>query len=351
MERKVEVIQNLNNDVTCYRNELDVKKQIFEESNDHQDYYTNEAILSDLENDYLDEKKNIDFTDQPPKKKRKKYKVKKEGENNSATKTTSGTKLKKDFGIDDVSLFPYLKYDNETDMFECSICSKSTKVRNNLLRHIKIQHRSGIKTKTEDIGSENPEKRYDCEAKICKKFYGYNQRQLWCVQCTILSQIPKKPKKYWYDPKKYQETKQYELCPECGKNVTNLKAHFRDIHSTQKHKCPHCPEEKSSVKYLKQHIKTTHQKIPCVQCGELIGEVLMNRHIQAKHTPNDQKKYRCEVCGKGFNTNQKLKEHNNIHTGEKPFKCKFCSACFASRGTHAMHQRSHLGHHRSHSKK
>ena len=351
VERKVEVIQNLNNDVTCYRNELDVKKQIFEESND-QDYYTNEAILSDLENDYLDEKKNMDFSDQPPKKKRKKYKVKKEGENNSASKTTSGTKLKKDFGIDDVSLFPYLKYDNETDMFECSICSKSTKVRNNLLRHIKIQHRSGIKTKTEDIGSsENPEKRYDCEAKICKKFYGYNQRQLWCVQCTILSQIPKKPKKYWYDPKKYQETKQYELCPECGKNVTNLKAHFRDIHSTQKHKCPHCPEEKSSVKYLKQHIKTTHQKIPCVQCGELIGEVLMNRHIQAKHTPNDQKKYRCEVCGKGFNTNQKLKEHNNIHTGEKPFKCKFCSACFASRGTHAMHQRSHLGHHRSHSKK
>ena len=46
--------------------------------------------MSDLENDYLDEKKNIDFTDQPPKKKRKKYKVKKEGENNSAIKTTSG---------------------------------------------------------------------------------------------------------------------------------------------------------------------------------------------------------------------------------------------------------------------
>ena len=122
-------------------------------------------------------------------------------------------------------------------------------------------------------------------------------------------------------------------------------------YSTEKHKCPHCDHVVGSVKYLKQHIKTTHEKIPCEQCGELIGEVLMNRHIQAKHTPNHLKKYKCEVCGKGFSTNQKLQEHNNIHTGAKPFKCKFCSAAFASRGTHAMHQRSHLGYHRSHKKK
>lgn len=76
----------------------------------------------------------------------------------------------------------------------------------------------------------------------------------------------------------------------------------------------------------------------------------MKEHIHSKHTPNDQKKYKCEVCGKGFHTNQKLKEHRHIHTGEKPYKCKYCTACFASKGTHAMHQRSHLGHRRNYSK-
>ena len=136
--------------------------------------------------------------------------------------------------IDDVTLFPYLKYDYEKDMFECSICNKSTKVRNNLLRHLKLKHRNGIQPKIDSLNSifnenKSEEKLYDCQMKMCKKFYGYNQKQLWCTQCTVLSQIPKK---YAYDKKKYQQNKEKEktLCPECGKNVYNLNAHLRDIH-------------------------------------------------------------------------------------------------------------------------
>ena len=52
---------------------------------------------------------------------------------------------------------------------------------------------------------------------------------------------------------------------------------------------------------------------------------------------------KCDVCGKGFNDMCPFKDNKNIHTGEKPYKCKFCSACFASAGNHAAHIRSHLG--------
>ena len=76
----------------------------------------------------------------------------------------------------------------------------------------------------------------------------------------------------------------------------------------------------------------------------------MKYHLM-QHAPNDEKKFKCEVCGKGFTEIQRLNDHNNIHTGEKPYKCKFCSACFASRGTLGGHERSHLGHKRNFSNK
>ena len=95
-----------------------------------------------------------------------------------------------------------------------------------------------------------------------------------------------------------------------------------------------------------KHIQWVHEKVPCEQCGELVGVGKMKRHIASKHTSIYDRKFKCDVCGKSFERNAKLKDHKNIHTGEKPYQCKFCNKCFASFGTHAMHQRSHLGHRR-----
>ena len=96
-----------------------------------------------------------------------------------------------------------------------------------------------------------------------------------------------------------------------------------------------------------QHIIDAHEKIPCEICGQMFGQRKMERHIQAKHTENDQKRFKCELCGKGFATKQRLKDHTNIHTGERPFMCKYCGASFANNGNCRMHERSmHLGHKR-----
>ena len=117
------------------------------------------------------------------------------------------------------------------------------------------------------------EDKYDCGTKMCKKFYGINQRTLWCNQCTILSQVTKNIVRKRKPKPENQKPKEWKLCPECGKNVHNLKFHQKQAHTNEKHKCPYCDKEVNGIIYLKNHIKRTHEKLPCVQCGELIGAV------------------------------------------------------------------------------
>ena len=208
-----------------------------------------------------------------------------------------------------------------------------TDQRRSLLRHLKTMHKNEMDFKIKNS------KILDCETRMCKTFYGVNQIKLWCTECT------NRPK-----PKKLKR-KVPGFCSECGKNVKNLTYHIKVMHSEEQTKiCPHCSIELKSDLKLKSHIKWMHEKIPCIHCGKLISVAGMHRHIISLHT-TDERKFKCDICPKGFITNQRLNEHKNIHTGEKPFKCKFCSKCFASRGTQAMHQRSHLGHHRNHAKK
>ena len=238
----------------------------------------------------------------------------------------------------DTTAFLYLKYNKEEKLFYCSICNRSAQGTSNgrtsLLCHIKTIHQKT--EKLEEIVL--PNKHNNCEDGTCKEIYGSIKRDLWCKQCG---------------EKRENDSKQFKVCPDCGKSVRGLKWHMETMHSAEKHKCSKCEIEFSNIHYLKDHIKNVHEKVPCTQCGKLFGLGKgMSRHIDTQHTSNDEKKFRCDECGKTFISNDRLKDHKNIHTGEKPYKCKFCSACFASSGTRYKHQRHHLGtNHRSSSKK
>jgi len=59
----------------------------------------------------------------------------------------------------------------------------------------------------------------------------------------------------------------------------------------------------------------------------------------------EKRKCKCEHCAKGFSINQDLKDHVNIHTGERPYIWKFYGKTFAISGNKQMHVRTtHLGH-------
>ena len=241
--------------------------------------------------------------------------------------------------ISDIQSYPYLKFDHEKNMFQCSFCNHLSIERRNSLRHIKRNHKKEIRSETAGLNDRITAETYDCGKSFCRKLYGNQGKKYWCTECTrFFSNVAKKEKKRYPTLKK-----ESELCQECGKNFQNLKNHILCVHTIENVKCTKCEKAFKNPMLLKAHTDNVHEKIPCADCGKHIGAPKMWSHIQSQHTPNEDKKHKCEVCGKGFCEKERLKDHKNIHTGEKPYKCKFCSDCFASRGTHAMHERSHLG--------
>ena len=138
------------------------------------------------------------------------------------------------------------------------------------------------------------------------------------------------------------DNKEYKgyVCKLCYKKVLFGKsAHIKKYHTGNDIECPKCDKTFNTYVSAMGHILNVHEKKPCTICGEVFGYTTMIRHIQQAHSANEEKKFKCPTCGKGFVVNNALQDHINIHTGEKPHVCKVCGKGFASYGTLRTHER------------
>ncbi|KAH6608707.1 zinc finger protein [Trichoderma cornu-damae] len=65
-----------------------------------------------------------------------------------------------------------------------------------------------------------------------------------------------------------------------------------------------------------------------------------------RSTNNDlDKPVKCTICGLQLSAKQSLDQHMRVHTGEKPWKCKFpgCPHAFKQQSALTMHERTHTG--------
>jgi len=70
-------------------------------------------------------------------------------------------------------------------------------------------------------------------------------------------------------------------------------------------------------------------KFKCKVCQKGFSlQRLLNRHMKCH---SDVKRYLCTFCGKGFNDTFDLKRHTRTHTGVRPYKCNLCEKSFTQR--------------------
>lgn len=51
---------------------------------------------------------------------------------------------------------------------------------------------------------------------------------------------------------------------------------------------------------------------------------------------DDKRRYQCSTCSKRFKHNHHLKEHERLHTGEKPYTCDKCGKRFSHSGKNIL---------------
>ena len=111
-------------------------------------------------------------------------------------------------------------------------------------------------------------------------------------------------------------------------------------------------EDDAPPKYtVLHHTGPKHTKYGCGVCGERFEKKWQcSAHLKA-HSDQIHKsavsegtgKFPCGVCGRIFKSNKRVREHNRIHTGERPFTCDICDKSFNRQDRLKIHRRYHTG--------
>ena len=83
---------------------------------------------------------------------------------------------------------------------------------------------------------------------------------------------------------------------------------------------------------------TKEKKIPSKK------KVPNEKENDEKTTNASSSRVQCSICGRTIFSKKFLADHMRLHTGERPYVCKTCGACFSSRGSLHKHTKLHKKH-------
>ncbi|CAG5088121.1 Oidioi.mRNA.OKI2018_I69.PAR.g11737.t1.cds [Oikopleura dioica] len=92
---------------------------------------------------------------------------------------------------------------------------------------------------------------------------------------------------------------------------------------------------------LNNHINRHNREFKCSQCSKVFNEHAKLKRHQLVHT--GERPFKCPFahCQRRFSLDFNLTTHMRIHTGDKPFKCDECGKCFAQSANLKQHKKTH----------
>lgn len=138
------------------------------------------------------------------------------------------------------------------------------------------------------------------------------------------------------------------LCDHCGKwfkHAANLRCHKRthlDDSLKKKHVCTQCTKTFISKFHLSEHMNIHKGVRPysCTECGKKFHKrVQLRQHCQTHIS--DNQKVACEICGMRFYRKSNLQQHIRRHDQDRTYKCRVCGEEFGMLNLMLSHRKMH----------
>lgn len=231
----------------------------------------------------------------------------------------------------------------------CKKCSYSTKVRNNMYRHL-IYNNCSKNSDTPEMDPVNPVPCLDTGEKYFDKM-----KNLAASSNTNENLIPN-DQKYQFIPEERRYVCGVPTCQYQTQTDDMLRAHIESLHKSERsYSCTHCNHDLCNGKFVMAHIVLSHLcfhgpklfKCPhCIfihflkqkvdkhidemhpRCKELTISIQRpkNADILAKSNKSTGCRWKCNICTKtSLDTKNQIKEHiKTIHRLSQQYQCKIC---------------------------